>query len=54
LLWGRKGEDLPERRGLHGDGLDDDAVEVQDEGGEGVRLRCIITAHVLESFPAIA
>ena len=54
LLWGRKGEDLPERRGLHGDGLDDDVVEVQDEGGEGVRLRCIITAHVLESFPAIA
>lgn len=51
---GRKGEDLPERRGLHGDGLDDDAVEVEDEGGEGVRLRCIITAHVLESFPAIA
>jgi len=31
VLGGCKGEDLPERRGLHGDGLDDDAVEVEDE-----------------------
>ena len=50
LLWGRKGEDLPERRGLHGDGLDDDAVEVEDEGGEAVAGHSTIPLHDLKSW----
>jgi hypothetical protein len=34
VLGGREGEDLLECNGLERDGFDDDAVEVEDEGGE--------------------
>ncbi|HPD11613.1 MAG TPA: hypothetical protein PLN56_11535, partial [Methanoregulaceae archaeon] len=34
----------------HGDGLDDDAVEVQDEGGEAVAGHSTIPLHDLKSW----
>ncbi len=53
VFWGREGEDLFERRGLQGDGFDDDTVEVEDEGGEGVRWCCIIHVHGIRSSSVV-
>lgn len=53
VLGGREGEDLLECNGLERDGFDDDAVEVEDEGGEGVRWCCIIHVHGIRSSSVV-
>jgi len=51
---GCEGEDFAECGGLEREGFDDGAVEVEDEGGEGVAGYYFIHTHDPESLSGIA